>query len=57
MDLARNIIAVVCDFDDTLTDDSTTQLLRKYGIDPNEKTSIRRFRQLFLLDDLLRGIL
>jgi phosphoserine phosphatase len=30
----QNIIAVVFDFDDTLTDDSTTRLLADHGIDP-----------------------
>ena len=30
----QNVIAVIFDFDDTLTDDSTTQLLQAYGIDP-----------------------
>jgi phosphoserine phosphatase len=30
----QNTIAVVFDFDDTLTDDSTTKLLEAYGIDP-----------------------
>ena len=29
----QNIIAVVFDFDDTLTDDSTTALLKSVGID------------------------
>jgi len=32
----QNIIAVIFDFDDTLTDESTTKLLEKYGIDPVE---------------------
>lgn len=36
MNLARNILALVCDFDDTLTDDSTTQLLQHYGADPQD---------------------
>jgi phosphoserine phosphatase len=33
MFMARNVIAVVFDFDDTLTDDSTTKLLQDYGVD------------------------
>jgi 2-hydroxy-3-keto-5-methylthiopentenyl-1-phosphate phosphatase len=33
MSAPQNIIAVIFDFDDTLTDDSTTQLLEHYGID------------------------
>jgi phosphoserine phosphatase len=33
MSAPQNIIAVIMDFDDTLTDDSTTQLLLHYGID------------------------
>ena len=33
---APNIIAVIFDFDDTLTDDSTTKLLEAKGIDPRE---------------------
>jgi hypothetical protein len=32
----QNIIAVIFDFDDTLTDDSTTQLLESRGIDTND---------------------
>lgn len=31
-----HVIALVFDFDDTLTDDSTTQLLRKHGVDADE---------------------
>lgn len=34
MSAPQNVIAVVFDFDDTLTDDSTTKLLESYGIDP-----------------------
>jgi phosphoserine phosphatase len=34
--VAHNIIAVVFDFDDTLTDDSTTALLDAYGIDTRD---------------------
>src|SRR5262245_50099591 len=34
MAAAQNTIAVVFDFDDTLTDDSTTKLLEAYSIDP-----------------------
>jgi hypothetical protein len=34
MPAPQNIIAVVFDFDDTLTDDSTTKLLAANGIDP-----------------------
>ena len=33
MSAPQNIIALIFDFDDTLTDDSTTKLLQKYGID------------------------
>jgi phosphoserine phosphatase len=33
MSAAQNIIAIIFDFDDTLTDDSTTQLLTHFGID------------------------
>lgn len=33
MSVPQNIIALIFDFDDTLTDDSTTKLLEKYGID------------------------
>jgi phosphoserine phosphatase len=36
MSAPQNVIAVVFDFDDTLTDDSTTELLRSHGIDPME---------------------
>jgi phosphoserine phosphatase len=32
----QNIIAVIFDFDDTLTDDSTTQLLEKHGINADD---------------------
>lgn len=34
MSAPQNVIAVVFDFDDTLTDDSTTKLLEHHGIDP-----------------------
>lgn len=34
--MAKNVIAVCFDFDDTLTDDSTSALLAKHGIKPNE---------------------
>lgn len=34
MSAPQNVIAVIFDFDDTLADDSTTQLLQAYGIDP-----------------------
>jgi phosphoserine phosphatase len=33
MTAPQNIIAIIFDFDDTLTDDSTTQLLMRHGID------------------------
>jgi phosphoglycolate phosphatase-like HAD superfamily hydrolase len=36
MTAPQNIIAVVFDFDDTLTDDSTTALIKSVGIDPVE---------------------
>ena len=36
MGLNHNIIAIVTDFDDTLTDDSTTQLLLQYGVEPED---------------------
>lgn len=36
MTAPQNIIAVIFDFDDTLTDESTTKLLEHYGIDPLE---------------------
>jgi hypothetical protein len=36
MILTQNVIAIVSDFDDTLTDDSTTQLLRHYNVDPED---------------------
>jgi hypothetical protein len=32
----QNVIALVFDFDDTLTDDSTTKLLEAHGIDTRE---------------------
>jgi hypothetical protein len=32
----QNIIAVVFDFDDTLTDDSTTALITSVGMDAND---------------------
>ena len=34
MSAPQNIVAVIFDFDDTLTDESTTKLLEHYGIDP-----------------------
>ena len=34
MGAQQNVIAVIFDFDDTLTDESTTKLLEHYGIDP-----------------------
>lgn len=34
MSAPQNIIAVIFDFDDTLTDDSTTLLLHQFGLDP-----------------------
>jgi len=36
MNAPQNVVAVVFDFDDTLTDDSTTKLLEHHGIDPEE---------------------
>jgi phosphoserine phosphatase len=33
MSAPQNIVAIIFDFDDTLTDDSTTQLLTEHGID------------------------
>ena len=32
----QNIVAVIFDFDDTLTDESTTKLLEQYDIDAVE---------------------
>lgn len=36
MGLTQNVIAIVTDFDDTLTDDSTTRLLHHYGVDADD---------------------
>lgn len=36
MSAPQNIVAVIFDFDDTLTDESTTKLLEEYGIAPVE---------------------
>ena len=36
MSAPQNVIAVVFDFDDTLTDDSTTRLLEHHGIDATD---------------------
>ena len=36
MAVPQNVIAVVFDYDDTLTNDSTTQLLESKGIDPQQ---------------------
>jgi beta-phosphoglucomutase-like phosphatase (HAD superfamily) len=33
MPVSQNIVAVIFDFDDTLTDDATTKLLESKGID------------------------
>jgi phosphoserine phosphatase len=38
----QNVIAVIFDFDDTLTDDSTTQLLRKHNIDTNNFWGVKQ---------------
>jgi hypothetical protein len=36
MPAPQNIVAVIFDFEDTLTDESTTKLLEHYGIDAVE---------------------
>lgn len=36
MSAPQNTIALIFDFDDTLTNDSTTELLRRYGVNPQE---------------------
>lgn len=36
MPAPQNVIAVIFDFDDTLTDDSTTRLLKEYNIDSDD---------------------
>jgi hypothetical protein len=36
MNAPQNVIAVIFDFDDTLTDDSTTKLLGHHGLDPSD---------------------
>jgi phosphoserine phosphatase len=41
MSAPQNVIAVIFDFDDTLTDDSTTKLLEEYGVDPKEFWQIK----------------
>jgi len=38
----QNVIAVIFDFDDTLTDESTTKLLEAHGMDPREFWGIRQ---------------
>jgi phosphoserine phosphatase len=38
----QNVIAVIFDFDDTLTDDSTTQFLRKHGVDIDEFWGVKQ---------------
>lgn len=48
MALPQNIIAVIFDFDDTLTDDSTTLLLKSKGIDTQEFWGVH---QKALVDD------
>ena len=36
MSAPQNVVALIFDFDDTLTDDSTTRLLEEHGIDTRE---------------------
>lgn len=42
MSAPQNVIAVIFDFDDTLTDDSTTQLLKAHGIDTTEFWGVKQ---------------
>jgi len=42
MPAAQNIIALIFDFDDTLTDDSTTRLLEAHGIDAAQFWEVNR---------------
>src|SRR5262245_12972110 len=36
MAMPQNVVAIIFDFDDTLTDDSTTKLLQAYGVDADD---------------------